>query len=48
MMLGWWCESKSPAAAKDSGGPRLVFIGALYVGVLFPYFALLRNSPGGI
>ncbi len=29
-------------------GPRLVFIGAAYVGVLFPYFALLRNGPGGI
>jgi phosphatidate cytidylyltransferase len=28
--------------------PRLVFIGAAYVGVLFPYFALLRNGPGGI
>jgi phosphatidate cytidylyltransferase len=23
-------------------------MGAAYVGVLFPYFALLRNSPGGI
>ncbi|MGD1027420.1 phosphatidate cytidylyltransferase [Candidatus Binatus soli] len=29
-------------------GPRLAFIGAAYVGVLFPYFALLRNGPGGI
>jgi phosphatidate cytidylyltransferase len=32
-------------------GPRLVFIGAAYVGFLFPFFALVRNrpsSPGGI
>jgi phosphatidate cytidylyltransferase len=28
--------------------PWLLFIGALWVGVLFPYFALLRNHPGGI
>lgn len=26
----------------------LLLIGALWVGVLFPYFALLRNHPGGI
>jgi phosphatidate cytidylyltransferase len=26
----------------------LLFIGALWVGVLFPYFALLRNRAGGI
>ena len=36
------------AAVKDCRGPRLVFIGAAYVGVLFPFFALLRNSPDGI
>lgn len=28
--------------------PWLLFIGALWVGVLFPYFALLRNHAGGI
>ncbi len=28
--------------------PFLVLIGALYVGALFPYFALLRNMPGGV
>ncbi len=28
--------------------PLLLLIGALWVGVLFPYFALLRNAPGGI
>ena len=26
----------------------LLLVGALWVGVLFPYFALLRNAPGGI
>jgi phosphatidate cytidylyltransferase len=29
-------------------GRMLALIGAPYVGVLFPYFALLRNSPRGI
>jgi phosphatidate cytidylyltransferase len=28
--------------------PALAFMGAAYVGVLFPYFALLRNSPRGV
>ena len=28
--------------------PALAFTGAAYVGVLFPYFALLRNRPGGM
>ncbi len=28
--------------------PWLLFIGALWVGVLFPYFALLRNHPAGV
>ncbi|HEX4210354.1 MAG TPA: phosphatidate cytidylyltransferase [Candidatus Binataceae bacterium] len=28
--------------------PILILFGALWVGVLFPYFALLRNAPGGI
>ncbi len=28
--------------------PALAFTGAAYVGVLFPYFALLRNKPGGV
>ena len=40
--------SCSWAAAKRFRGPRLVFIGAAYVGVLFPFFALLRNGPNGI
>lgn len=29
-------------------GTTLAAVGAAYVGVLFPYFALLRNRPGGI
>jgi phosphatidate cytidylyltransferase len=37
--------ASSPIAPR---GPRLAFVGAAYVGVLFPYFALLRNTPGGI
>lgn len=28
--------------------PGMALLGALYVGVLFPYFALLRNRPGGV
>jgi len=46
--LRWWRESLLPADAEAFRGPRLVFIGAAYVGVLFPYFALLRNGPAGI
>jgi phosphatidate cytidylyltransferase len=29
-------------------GAALTAIGAVYVGALFPYFALLRNRPGGV
>ncbi len=28
--------------------PAMALLGALYVGVLFPYFALLRNQPDGV
>lgn len=28
--------------------PGMALLGALYVGVLFPYFALLRNQPDGV
>ncbi len=28
--------------------PALAFTGAAYVGALFPYFAMLRNRPGGV
>jgi phosphatidate cytidylyltransferase len=31
-----------------SAGPILIALGALWVGVLFPYFALLRNAPHGV
>lgn len=31
-----------------TAGPMLITLGALWVGVLFPYFALLRNVPHGI
>ena len=36
------------SAAARSSGIGLTLLGALYVGALFPYFALLRNRPGGI
>ncbi len=37
------------AGAKASAGALLnSLLGALYVGVLFPYLALLRNRPGGV
>jgi phosphatidate cytidylyltransferase len=29
-------------------GKLLTLLGALYVGILFPYFAMLRNLPGGV
>ncbi|MGH7812888.1 MAG: phosphatidate cytidylyltransferase [Candidatus Binataceae bacterium] len=29
-------------------GWRLALVGAIYVGVLFPYFALVRNGPNGV
>jgi len=49
MMLGLVARvAVAGGAGAGFRGPRLVFIGALYVGVLFPYFALLRNRSGGI
>jgi phosphatidate cytidylyltransferase len=35
-------------AAAQSRVIGLTFLGALYVGALFPYFALLRSRPGGV
>lgn len=35
-------------AHGDREGAPMTILGGLYVGVLFPYFALLRNRPGGI
>jgi phosphatidate cytidylyltransferase len=48
MMLALVARVAVAGAPGTFRGPRLVFIGAAYVGVLFPYFALLRNGPGGI
>lgn len=36
------------SAAIHSPSIGLTILGALYVGALFPYFALLRNRPGGV
>ncbi len=35
-------------SAKAPSRPLLVVTGALYVGALYPYFALLRNRAGGV
>jgi phosphatidate cytidylyltransferase len=48
MMLGLVARIEIAGGGEGFRGPRLVFMGAAYVGVLFPYFALLRNRPGGI
>jgi phosphatidate cytidylyltransferase len=48
MMLGLVVRIEIYGGGERFRGPRLVFIGAAYVGFLFPYFALLRNSPNGI
>ncbi|HUY28955.1 MAG TPA: phosphatidate cytidylyltransferase [Candidatus Binataceae bacterium] len=37
---------RGPAGAPGRRG--LGVLGALYIGVLYPYFAILRNLPGGI
>jgi phosphatidate cytidylyltransferase len=39
---------RDPGSAAPSPGLRLTLLGACYVGALFPYFALLRNRPGGV
>jgi phosphatidate cytidylyltransferase len=48
MMLGLVVRIELYGGGEPFRGPRLVFMGAAYVGLLFPYFALLRNSPDGI
>jgi phosphatidate cytidylyltransferase len=48
MMLGLALRIELNGGGEGMRGPRLVFMGAAYVGVLFPFFALLRNSPDGI
>jgi phosphatidate cytidylyltransferase len=47
MMLGLVVRIELAGDAERFRGPRLVFIGAAYVGFLFPFFSLVRNSPGG-
>jgi phosphatidate cytidylyltransferase len=37
-----------PGGTAVTAGPMLIALGALWVGVLFPYFALLRNAPHGV
>jgi phosphatidate cytidylyltransferase len=48
MMLGLAVRIEIAGGGERYRGPRLVFMGAAYVGFLFPFFALLRNSPNGI
>ena len=47
MMLSLVVRIEIVGSGEPFRGPRLVFIGAAYVGFLFPFFALLRNSPSG-
>jgi phosphatidate cytidylyltransferase len=47
MMLSLVVRIEIVGSGEPFRGPRLVFIGAAYVGFLFPWFALLRNSPNG-
>jgi phosphatidate cytidylyltransferase len=48
MMCGLAVRIEMAGGGERFRGPRLVFMGAAYVGFLFPFFALLRNSPNGI
>jgi phosphatidate cytidylyltransferase len=48
MMLGLVIRVEAAGGGARFRGPRLVFMGTAYVGVLFPYFALVRNRLGGI
>jgi len=48
MMLGLVLRIEIAGGGESFRGQRLVFMGAAYVGFLFPYFALLRNSRNGI
>jgi len=47
-MLGLVVRIAVRGAQSGPRGKVLTLLGALYVGVLFPYFAMLRNLPGGI
>jgi phosphatidate cytidylyltransferase len=48
MMLGLVVRVELAGGGERFRGPRLVFMGAAYVGFLFPFFALVRNLRGGI
>ena len=48
LMLVVWVGSRTENAAAQSPGIGLALLGGLYVGALFPYFALLRNRSDGI
>jgi phosphatidate cytidylyltransferase len=48
MMLRLVVRIEMAGGGEGFRGPRLVFIGAAYVGFLFPFFALVRNRSGGI
>jgi phosphatidate cytidylyltransferase len=48
LMLSLVVRIEVAGGGEGFRGPRLVFMGAAYVGFLFPYFALLRNTPGGV
>jgi phosphatidate cytidylyltransferase len=47
-MLALVAQVAMKGAHGEREGAPLTILGALYVGVSFPYFALLRNRPGGI
>jgi phosphatidate cytidylyltransferase len=47
-MLGLMAQVAVGGAEAGPKGLVLILIGSAYVGALFPYFAMLRNSPRGI
>jgi phosphatidate cytidylyltransferase len=47
-MLGLIAQVAARGAGAGPKGTTLTLLGAAYVRVLFPYFALLRNSAGGV
>jgi phosphatidate cytidylyltransferase len=47
-MLGLIAQVAAHGGSAGPKGTPLTLLGAAYVGVLFPYFALLRNSTGGV
>ncbi len=47
-MVGLTVRVGLKGAAGGAGGFETALLGSFYVGVLFPYFALLRNQPQGV